>query len=92
MIVTSLEYGLLSLNRYDTFEHARPWRGVLDGWNCVLADDRLVAQSERPFPSQEQARADLEPRLRAWEAVAYLNGQYEITFRLDDGAPARGRP
>ena len=88
--MTILEYRLLSLNRYDTFEHAPPWRGVLDSWNCVLAGDRLVAQTDRPFASAELARADLEPRLSAWQAVAYLNGQYEITFRFDGGAPAEG--
>jgi hypothetical protein len=54
----------------------------------VLTGDRLVAETDQPFTSAELARADLEPRLSAWQAVAYLNGQYEITFRFDDGMPA----
>jgi hypothetical protein len=88
--VSTLEYQLKSRNRYDTFDQARPWRGALGGWDCLLADMRLEARSTDSFAEVAKARATLEPLLRAWEAKALLDGQYELEFRFERGRTRDG--
>lgn len=87
----TLEYHLASLNRYDTFDQAPPWRGLLGAWEFLLSDMHLQARSGERFANVAQARASLEPLLRAWEAKAFLDGGYELTFRFD-GDPNEPTP
>jgi hypothetical protein len=50
---------------YDFSEAAR-LNAVLADFSCRLEDGRLVAEPRRHYSTVEEARADLEPRLRAW--------------------------
>lgn len=83
-----LAYDFGSVNPHDTFAAARPWRGRLGSWECVLENGRLSATALDSFESEPAARASLEPLLRAWETAAYLMDQHEIFFRGDSEAEA----
>lgn len=79
----TLDYGFGSVNPHDIFDRARPWRGRLGAWDCVLENGRLSATAVESFESEPAATASLEPMLRAWEAAAFLRDQHEIFFRPD---------
>ena len=88
-----LTYSLRSRNPHDTFEEAE-WRGSLGRWAMQLSNGRLEAIASQPIPEGAKARNALEPLLRAWEAVAFLQGHYDIEFRHDEseGAQPPDRP
>jgi hypothetical protein len=89
-MAVTLAYALDSRNRYDMFDDAAPWRGTLGEWQATLDACRLEASTEQPFTEARAALADLEPMLRAWETVAFLRDQHEISFRLIGGRMADG--
>lgn len=82
----TLNYDFGSANPHDIFDQARPWRGRLGSWECVLENGRLSATAVESFESKPAATASLEPMLQAWEAAAFLRDQHEIFFRPDRAA------
>ena len=42
----AFDYIFRSLNAYETFENAAPWRGQLRSWECTLAGGRLHATAD----------------------------------------------
>jgi hypothetical protein len=83
----TLSYDFGSVNAHDTFDVAQPWRGRLGSWDGTLDNGRLSATTADSFESETEARASLEPILRAWEAAAYLVDQHEIWFRAAGSEP-----
>ena len=86
------DYRLVSANPYDTFDEAATLHGQLGNWRFVLDDGRLLATTDESFDSEADARATLEPLLRAWDAVAYLRDQYEVSFVADGVEPSPAPP
>ncbi len=78
--MTTLQYRFVSRDRFDTFDAAPPLQADVDGWHLVLADGVLTATSVEAIEPDAAAHAALEPILRAWETVAYLRDQHDISF------------
>lgn len=85
-MTATLSYDFWSINPHDTFDRAEAWNGNLGAWSCTLDHGKLTATTAEAFESETDARASLEPMLRAWEASAYLRDQYEIRF-VPEGTP-----
>ncbi len=89
--MTTLRFAFGTLNANDSFANASAWEGDLDGWHVVLDATGLTATTTYSFADDAEARTALEPRLRAWAAVAHLRDGLDIYFGEPPAADNRER-
>ncbi len=93
--VVSLEYRVWIDDTRQSFAEGLTDEVELDGFACELVRDSMTVRPHGHYATAEEARADLDPQLRAWEAYAELTRPQPLrfTFRnasIIDRAPAPG--
>ncbi len=82
--VVSLRYRLEIDGSVD-YKKAPPLDDERDAFSLYLADDTLTCEMKRHFASVAEARAVVDPFLRAWELdVALRRGRGELSFVYED--------
>jgi len=82
--VVSLRYRLETDGSVD-YTKAPPLDDERDAFSLYLADDTLTCEMKRHFASVAEARAVVDPFLRAWELdVALRRGRGELSFVYED--------
>jgi hypothetical protein len=71
--VTALIYGFRTETEEDRFDEAVPLNGTLGPFSFVLADRTLTATPLIEYRSREDAKEAIEPYLRDWEQLAFLD-------------------
>jgi hypothetical protein len=79
--VEELTYDFVVLTEGHFFPKAEAWEGELGEFDCRLDTGRLTATPNRDFGAPADARAVLEPFLRAWEAHVELSRGVRVDFR-----------
>ncbi len=79
--VEELTYEFVVVSKGHFFPNAQAWEGAPGEFACRLEAGKLTARPSRDFGAPADARAVLEPFLRAWEAHVELSRAVRLEFR-----------
>lgn len=88
--VLFLRYGIEALDDNVQYSDALTGEWTLtDAWSVQIESQTLTATPQQDFETIEDARRDLEPTLRAWEASAEARDRRRLKFKFRDGRSVR---